>query len=152
MISDLKSSLGSRQKIVATQLDKGKRLIAVGLLKVDLDIQSGRRMDTSEFRIFDYRKKRNIREVILPREFAGIRRPSSRKIAGFAFAPGGRFVAVITKHPVLMIYDILDGSIIYQIKLDSTPTNVAFSKNGKYIKINSSGFFSSDVNYYEIKE
>ncbi len=152
MITNLKKTLGSKQKIVVSQLDKGKRLIAVGLLKVDLDIQRGRRTDTSEFRIFDYRKKRNIREVILPRDFAGIRRPSSRKIVGFSFAPGGRFVAVITKHPVLMVYDILDGSIIYQKKLDVNPNKIIFSDNGKYLKINSSSFFSSSTQYYEIKD
>jgi len=131
----VKNTMGNRSKISSSILDAGKRIAAIGIKKIDIDLQRHRRMDTAEFQIFDYRKRRKIRSFELPRDIKGIRRPRSREIVDFAFAPSGRFIVIVSKHPVIWFYDILNGSLLYEEKIKKNPKGVYFSKDGLYVKI-----------------
>lgn len=130
-------TIGSRNRITTSVLDKGKRIAAVGLLNIDIDLQRGRRLDTAEFQIYDYMKKRQVTSFKLPREIDGIRRPSSREIVDFAFAPTGRFVIVASKHPVVWIFDVLSGTMMANLVLEDTPDAVSLSVDGRYVRVNS---------------
>ena len=130
-------SIGSKNRITARALDQGKRIAAVGILNQDLDLQRHRRLDTAEFQVFDFRKQRRITAFQLPREIEGVRRPRSREIVDFAFAPSGRFMVIASKHPVLWVYDVLSGAMLTSKVLEATPTAVSLSENGRYIQVSS---------------
>ena len=141
-----KDTMGRRSKIMCSVLDSGKRIGAVGITKIDIDLQRHRRLDTAEFQVFDYRKRRNIRTFELPREIEGIRRLKSRNIVDFAFAPTGRFLALVSKHPALWIYDNLSGTMLCSQKIAKEPYSVSFSTDGKLVQV---GTGTGEV-YYKI--
>lgn len=130
-------TIGSRNKITSNVLDRGKRIAAVGLLNIDIDLQRGRRIDTAEFQVFDFLKKRQVTSFKLPQEIDGIRRPSSREIVDFAFAPSGRFLVVASKHPVIWVYDVLTGTMMANLVLADTPDSVSLSVDGRHVQVNS---------------
>jgi len=130
-------TIGSKNKITASVLDKGKRIAAVGLLNIDIDLQRGRRIDTAEFQIYDAMKKRQVTSFKLPQEIEGIRRPSARDIVDFAFAPSGRFVVVASKHPVLWLFDVLSGTMLANVVLGGAPDKVNLSSDGRYVQVSS---------------
>jgi len=130
-------TIGSLNRVTAKVLDKGKRIAAVGVLNQDIDLQRRRRLDTAEFQIFDFRKQRRVTSFQLPREIEGIRRPKSREIVDFAFAPSGRFVIIASQHPVLWVYDVLGGAMLTRKVLKARPSAVRLSDDGRYVRITS---------------
>lgn len=136
-----------RYNITANQLDKNGRILTVGITRQDIDLQRRRRLDTSSFAIFDHYKKRLLREFELPARVAGIRRPKSKNIVDFSYAPGGRFLAIVSDHPVVWLYDILNGTILTQKPLDIAPRSIQFSPDGQYLQIQG----ARKTSYFQIK-
>lgn len=128
-------SIGRRDKVTCSVLDGGKRIGAVAVTGIDIDLQRNRRIDTAGFEVFDLLKKRSIRKVELPRVVEGIRRPRSRDIVDIAFAPTGRFVSLISKHPAVWLYDNFSGELLAAAKLPNVPKKVFISDDGKVLKI-----------------
>ena len=134
---DMVHTMGKRDKVSCAVLDTGKRMAAIGILSVDIDLQRGRRLDTSELQIFDYRKRRHIKTFELPRDVKGVRSPKSRKIVNCAFAPSGRFLAIVSEHPVFWIYDVWSGQMLVTQHLGrkAKPVATQFSRDCKYVLI-----------------
>ncbi len=128
-------TIGKRDNLTCSVMDSGKRMAAVGITGIDIDVQRGRRMDTARFEVFDMRKKRSIRKMDLPRRVDGIRRPRSRDIVDIAFAPTGRFLAIVSAHPALWLYDNLSGDLLIQTKISALPKNISIAESGDTLKI-----------------
>ncbi len=125
--------LGSKSKITCSVLDSDKRIAVAGVLKIDIDLQRHRRLDIAEFQVFDFRKGRLMRSFELPRKVKGIRRPRSREITDIAIVPTGRFLALVSKHPAIWIYDILNGTLLYSGKTEKGMERIEFSQDGTYL-------------------
>lgn len=128
-------TIGRREKITCSVLDADRRLAAVGITGIDIDLQRNRRTDAARFSVFDMQKSRNIRSMDLPGSVKGIRRPKSRDISDFTFLPTGRFLILSSKHPVLWLYDNFSGNLLAHIKLPNVPKEVHVSENGSVVKV-----------------
>ncbi len=146
-LADIASnSIGKKSKITCKVLDKGMRIGAVGILKTDIDLQRRRRLDTAEFQVFDFRKGRRVTSFQLARDVPGVRRPKSREIVDIAFAPSGRFLVGVSRHPAIWVYDILSGEMLALQKISRKPASVELSSDGRFVRVNS----GRNSRYYEI--
>ncbi len=129
-------TIGRRTKLTCIRADLEHRIGAVGVNVIDIDLQRGSRQDNASVRFFDIAQRREIRQWLLPLDVQGIRRPKHRHVVDCCLGPTGRFVALISAHPALWIYDLWSGQVLAnQALITGTPREVALSDSGDYVRV-----------------
>lgn len=125
-----------RKNITCSALSQDKRVAAIGILTVDIDLQRHLRIDTPSIKLFDVDRRKELRTLEIPSDG---KRYKSKKNTACAFGPNWRFLAVATEHPKLFVWDTETGNILTWTPLTDIPQFIGFTDGGDCIIVKTKG-------------